>query len=107
MDLAQLAPLLVAGLRELIQEELIDALDETLARRLSQAIQAAQRPEYMTRPEAAKYIGRSVRSLDALRSGKLAWSKRGGRVMIATADLDAYLNAGRVPVRQTRQGEVE
>lgn len=82
------------------------AVEAALARVLPEAIRQAATPEYVGRQEAADYIGRSVRSLDRLRStGALPYSKRGGRVVIATADLHAYLAAGRVPsVAAEREG---
>ena len=87
-----------------ITENVDQAVRLAVQRELPKAIRTANRPEYMTRAEAAEYAGRSVRSLDHLRSsGKLAWAKRGGRVVIKTDDLDAYLGDGYVPTRG--QGE--
>lgn len=72
-------------------------VEAALARVLPEAIRRAATPEFLTRGEAAAFLGRSVRSLDRLRAtGTLPYSKRGGRVVVATADLEAYLAAGRV-----------
>ena len=95
-----LAPL-IAYVMAALRQEVDAAVRDALAYELPRAIRAGTRAEYLTREQAAEYIGRSLRSLDGLRSsGRIAWSKRGGRVMIATADLDAYLNAGRVPAKR-------
>ena len=99
-DLA-LARVFVPTLVEAFGVAIEPAVEAALARALPEAIRRASLPEYQSREEAAAYVGRSARTLDRLRaSGVLAYTKRGGRVLYATADLDAYLAAGRVPARR-------
>lgn len=95
-----LLPTLLSFLSEYVRRQVADAVGEALARELPRALQAASRPTYMSREEAASYVSRSLRSLDGLRiSGRLPWTKRGGWVLLRTDDLDAYLEAGRVPAK--------
>ena len=94
---------LVAWAMGTLRSEIGRAVQEAVADELPGAIRTATRPEYLTRKEAADYLGRCVRSVDTLRSSRqLGWSKRGGRVMIAIDDLDAYLEAGKVNARGKR-----
>ena len=77
-----------------------DALDDCLP----PVLRAAQRKEHLSRAEAAEFIGRSVRSLDHLRAtGRLAYVKRGSRVLFRTVDLEAYLAEAYVPTRHQAQ----
>ena len=100
-----LAPLL-SFLSAYVRREVGEAVGEALGRELPLALRAAALPTYMSREDAAAYLGRSVRSLDGLReSGQIPWTKRGGRILLRTDDLDAYLDAGRVPVKHPRRGE--
>ena len=98
---AALARILTLSLVEAFGTAIEPAVEAALARVLPEAIRQATTPEYQTREQAAAFLGRSVRSVDRLRaSGTLPYSKRGGRVVIATADLIAYVDAGHVPTRQ-------
>lgn len=99
---SQLTAFLRALLAAVVREEVGPAVRDALDDALPGAIRAASTPAYLSREGAAEYIGRSVRSLDHLRkSGRLPYSKRGRRVVIATADLDAFLAEGHVPARQS------
>lgn len=105
-DLARFLATLAASLLQdkHVKAGVVALVSEALDNALPYAIRKAAQPTHMTREQAAEYLGRSVRSVDGLRSsGKLAWSKRGGRVMIATADLDAYLDQGRVGAAKQRR----
>ena len=76
------------------------AVEAALNRALPLAIRRAAQKRYLTRAEAADYLGVSVRQVDVLRQrGRLAWTKRGGRVTIDVEDCDRYLAEGRVPTR--------
>lgn len=102
MDPYDLLPALVTSFAGTLRREVEVAVGDAIARELPRAIRAATRAEYLTREEAAGYLCVSLRTLDYLRtSGRIAWSKRRGRVVVATTDLDAYLDAGRVPAKRT------
>ncbi|MEL6613655.1 MAG: helix-turn-helix domain-containing protein [Bacteroidota bacterium] len=98
-----LARVFTPSLVKAFGEAIEPAVEAALARVLPEAIRRAATPEFQSRKQAAAYIGRSIRSLDRLRSsGTIPYSKRGGRVVFATADLDTYLAAGRVPATPDR-----
>ena len=76
------------------------AVEDALDRALPSAIRRAAQKRHLNRAEAAEYLGVSVRQVDVLRQrGRLAWTKRGGRVTIDIEDCDRYLIEGRVPTR--------
>lgn len=102
MDLTSVPHLLRTLVAEVIRDEVEAAVGAALESTLPEVVRRAQYPEYMSREEAASYIGRSVRSLDTLRStGTIPFTKRGGRVLLAVSDLDAYLAEGRVPAKHS------
>ena len=81
-------------IRRLVADGVQDALQAALPSSLRQAL----RPRHVTRQDAAEMAGLSVRQIDYLReAGKIDWFKRGGRVLIDTDSLMAYIEAGRVP----------
>ena len=93
-----------AYLESLVEAVVRPAVREEVASAVADALRRAKLPEYMTRAEAAEYLGRSARTIDHLRSsGKLAFSKRGGRVLIKTADLDAFVEPSIVPARRAER----
>jgi excisionase family DNA binding protein len=52
---------------------------------------------YITVPDAAEYLGVSVRFVRRLvAERRIAFHKAGARVLFAVADLDAFMLAGRV-----------
>ena len=82
-----------------LQRVLEDALRETLVGPLTEAIQRAALPRYLTVDEAAEVARCSRRTVDYWRQRRrLAFTKTGGRVVIASADLLRLLDEqGRVP----------
>ena len=83
-----------------IRDAVGPAVEDALGRALPSAIRRAAQRRHLSRAEAADYLGVSVRQVDVLRQrGRLAWTKRGGRVMIDVEDCDRYLAEGRVPAR--------
>lgn len=105
MDLLDLPPLVQAYFVAVVREAIRPAVADALADALPEAIRRAAQPTHVSREEAASYLRVSLRTLDTLRARRrLAWSKRGGRVVIATADLDAYLAEGRVAPRVRAAG---
>ena len=94
----------VVALLKTLTEHVDESVRHAIRQELPQAIQTATRPEYMSRAEAAEYARLSIRSIDHLRkTRKLGWTKRGGRVMIKTADLDTYLGEGYVRETVTKE----
>lgn len=94
---------IAALLRAVVGDALPDIVRSALDDALPGAIRRASVPEWQSRKEAAGYIGVSESQLDVLRKrGAIGWSKRSGRVSIRTPDLDAYLEAGRVPAKSER-----
>ena len=93
----------LVALLKTLTEHVDESVRHAIRQELPQAIRTATRPEYVTRSEAAEYLGRSVRSVDHLRkSGRLPWSKRGGKVVLRTDDLDMFVEAGRVAAKRDR-----
>jgi excisionase family DNA binding protein len=82
-----------------LQRVLEDALRETLVGPMTEAIQRAALPRYLTVNEAAEVARCSRRTVDYWRQRRrLAFTKIGGRVVIASADLLHLLDEqGRVP----------
>ena len=59
-----------------------------------------ERPAALSRIDAARYIGVSLRTLDELmRVGKLERVKIGAKVVLRFETLDAYLSANEAPAR--------
>ena len=90
-----------ADLRALVRAAVADALEEALPR----VIRDASLPTFMTKTEAADFLGFSPRKVDRLRdSGDLPYTRRGRRVMFRTEDLRRYLNEGYVPAYAGARG---
>ena len=95
-----LSELIAPSIRTEVRAAVAEALEESLPA----AIRAAQRKEHLSRAEAAALLGRSLRSIDNLRAtGRLAYVKRGGRVLFRTSDLEAFLAEAYVPARRRAQ----
>ena len=61
----------------------------------------------ITRPEAAKYLRLSERTIDELRANKsLAYHKVGGKVRFSKNDLDEFLARSRVAARIENKKEL-
>lgn len=105
MPLPDLPPVLQAYIVAVVREAVRPAVADALADALPEAIRRAAQPTYLAREEAARYLRVSLRTLDSLRARRrIASTKRGGRVVLAVADLDAYLAEGRVAPRALPAG---
>lgn len=65
--------------------------------------------EWLTQEQAADYIGSKPGSLRVWRTTKTgpAYHKRGGVIRYRKADLDAWLEAGRVDPSQPKEGDAQ
>lgn len=108
MNANALTDFLRALFATVLRDEVQAAVEAALENTLPEVIRRSRTPEWQDRPSAAAYVGVSLRTLDGLRQAKkLAWSKRRGRVMLRTSDLDHYLFEGRVETYRQRKAAGE
>ncbi len=104
--MSKLASIVVVTLDDL-ETLFTKVLDQSLHSILPNILAACQQKPYLTKKEAAELTGWSIRQIDYKRkSGAIPYIKRGGRVLIPSADLIAYLEEGRVPAAGRNSEEV-
>ena len=85
----------------IVSDEFLAEVLETASKRTGSSLDAAEqivlkyfpRRNYMTKPEAARYLCVCERSIDKARNNGLRWTKMGKQILFKIEDLDAYAEA--------------
>lgn len=94
---------LLAAFRSETEGAVERAVERALKEALPSIVREASLPPYVDTATLAEYTGLSVRQIQYLRAkGRIPFVQRGRLVRYPTADVLAYLEEGRVPVRSQR-----
>jgi excisionase family DNA binding protein len=100
VDPAALALAIRAVLGDALREEVRAAVEAAITARLPEVIRRASLPPYLTRAEVCALTGWSERKVDYLRAERrLPFIRRGRTVLFPTSEVEAFLDAGHVPMR--------
>lgn len=83
-----------------INEVAPQVIGDVLEQRLPEIIRRAKLPVYLDKPRLQELTGWSSRKIDYMRSRRqIPYIRRGRTILFATADVERYLEEGRVPAK--------